>query len=71
VSPDGPRKDEIAFRCGEVVMNLLKLGIRPSNILTHAAFEMQLLVCHHWRLDQRRASPARDFTREWATSPDR
>src|SRR5258707_5126854 len=34
-----PRKDEVAFRCGEVVMNLLKLGIRPSDILTHAAFE--------------------------------
>jgi dihydroxy-acid dehydratase len=34
-----PRKDEVAFRCGEVVMNLLKKGIRPSDILTHAAFE--------------------------------
>jgi dihydroxy-acid dehydratase len=34
-----PRKDEVAFRCGEVVMNLLKHGIRPSDILTHAAFE--------------------------------
>jgi dihydroxy-acid dehydratase len=33
------RKDEVSFRCGEVVMNLLKLGIRPSDILTHAAFE--------------------------------
>jgi dihydroxy-acid dehydratase len=34
-----PRKDEVAFRCGEVVMNVLKQGIRPSDILTHAAFE--------------------------------
>jgi dihydroxy-acid dehydratase len=34
-----PRKDEVAFQCGEVVMNLLRKGIRPSNILTHAAFE--------------------------------
>jgi dihydroxy-acid dehydratase len=34
-----PRKDEAAFRCGEVVLNLLKRGIRPSDILTHAAFE--------------------------------
>jgi dihydroxy-acid dehydratase len=33
------RKDEVAFRCGEVVMNLLKQGIRPSDILTRAAFE--------------------------------
>src|ERR1700751_4289790 len=34
-----PRKDAVAFRCGDVVMNLLKKGIRPSQILTHAAFE--------------------------------
>ncbi len=34
-----PRKDEAAFRCGEIVMNLLKKGIRPSDILTRAAFE--------------------------------
>lgn len=33
------RKDEIAFRCGEVVMNALKQGIRPRDILTRAAFE--------------------------------
>jgi dihydroxy-acid dehydratase len=34
-----PRKDEVAFRCGEIVLNLLKKGIRPSDILTKAAFE--------------------------------
>ncbi len=34
-----PRKDEVSFRCGEVVMNLLKSGIRPSDILTRKAFE--------------------------------
>jgi len=34
-----PRKDEVAFRCGEIVLNLLKQGIRPSDILTKAAFE--------------------------------
>jgi dihydroxy-acid dehydratase len=33
------RKDDIAFRCGEVVMNLLKRGICPSDILTREAFE--------------------------------
>jgi dihydroxy-acid dehydratase len=33
------RKDEAAFRCGETVMNLLRKGIRPSDILTRAAFE--------------------------------
>ncbi|MBS1853129.1 MAG: dihydroxy-acid dehydratase [Acidobacteria bacterium] len=34
-----PRKDEIAFRCGEVVMNVLKQGIKPRDILTRKAFE--------------------------------
>jgi dihydroxy-acid dehydratase len=34
-----PRKDEIAFQCGEVIMNLLRRGIRPADVLTHAAFE--------------------------------
>jgi dihydroxy-acid dehydratase len=33
------RKDEIAFRCGEVVMNALKRGILPRDILTRGAFE--------------------------------
>jgi dihydroxy-acid dehydratase len=34
-----PKKDEIAFRCGEVVLNLLKNGILPKDILTRPAFE--------------------------------
>ncbi|MFZ1166030.1 MAG: dihydroxy-acid dehydratase [Candidatus Sulfotelmatobacter sp.] len=33
------RKDEVAFRCGAVVLNLLKAGILPRRILTRAAFE--------------------------------
>jgi len=33
------RKDEVAFRCGEIVLNLLKHGIRPKDILVSAAFE--------------------------------
>ena len=34
-----PRKDEAAFKCGKIVMNLLERGIKPSDILTRAAFE--------------------------------
>ena len=34
-----PRKDEVAFRCGDVVMNLLRNSITPRRILTRAAFE--------------------------------
>jgi dihydroxy-acid dehydratase len=32
-------KDEVAFRCGEIVLNLLKRGICPKDILVTAAFE--------------------------------
>jgi len=34
-----PRKDDVAFRCGEVVLNLLRKAIKPSDILTKDAFE--------------------------------
>jgi dihydroxy-acid dehydratase len=33
-----PRKDDVAFRCGEIVLNLLKKDIRPKDILTRLAF---------------------------------
>ncbi len=33
------RKDEIAVECGRVVMDLLRSGLRPKDILTRAAFE--------------------------------
>jgi dihydroxy-acid dehydratase len=33
------RKDDVAFRCGAIVMNALKQGIRPRDILTRPAFE--------------------------------
>jgi len=32
-----PVKDEVAYRCGEIVMNLLRNTIRPKDILTRAA----------------------------------
>ena len=34
-----PRKDEVAFRCGDVVMNLLQHELLPKQILTRPAFE--------------------------------
>ena len=33
------KKDQVAFDCGKVVLNLLQKGIRPRDILTHDAFE--------------------------------
>ena len=34
-----PKKDEVARGCGEIVMNLLRKGIFPKDILTQEAFE--------------------------------
>jgi dihydroxy-acid dehydratase len=34
-----PHKDQIAYDCGAVVMNLLHRGVNPRDILTRAAFE--------------------------------
>lgn len=34
-----PRKDEVARRCGELVMDLLRRGVTPRDILTRQAFE--------------------------------
>src|SRR6476661_180863 len=34
-----PHKDQIAYDCGAVVMNLLRRGVNPKEILTRAAFE--------------------------------
>jgi dihydroxy-acid dehydratase len=33
------RKDQVAARCGEIIMNALRKDIRPRDILTRAAFE--------------------------------
>ena len=38
------RRSDYAFRSGEAVVNLLKLGIRPRQILTKAAFENAIAV---------------------------
>src|SRR5213082_40274 len=34
-----PQKDEVAYSTGKLVMELLKRGVRPSDILTRKAFE--------------------------------
>ncbi|HVB25802.1 MAG TPA: dihydroxy-acid dehydratase [Ktedonobacteraceae bacterium] len=34
-----PRKDEVAKRCGQLIMDLLRRGVTPRNILTRQAFE--------------------------------
>ena len=39
VGATDPRKEQVAFRTGELVMDVLKRGVRPSDILTRDAFE--------------------------------
>jgi dihydroxy-acid dehydratase len=34
-----PQKDAVAFRCGELVMDLLRRQVRPGQIMTRQAFE--------------------------------
>jgi dihydroxy-acid dehydratase len=34
-----PQKDQVAYDCGQLVMNLLQKGIAPKDILTRPAFE--------------------------------
>jgi dihydroxy-acid dehydratase len=34
-----PRKDEVSFRCGEIVMNAVRKEIRPRDIVTRKAIE--------------------------------
>ncbi|MEW5976603.1 MAG: dihydroxy-acid dehydratase [Acidobacteriota bacterium] len=39
VAATDPRKDEVAVRCGRLVMDLLRRGLRPLDILTRQAFD--------------------------------
>ncbi len=39
IPANDPRKDEVAVRCGELIMDLLRRGVRPLDILTRQAFE--------------------------------
>jgi dihydroxy-acid dehydratase len=34
-----PRKDEVAVRCGQLVVDMLRRGVTPRDVLTHKAFE--------------------------------
>ena len=34
-----PKKDEVSFNCGNIIMNVLKSGLKPRDILTRDAFE--------------------------------
>ncbi len=39
-----PRKDEVAFRCGQLVMELLRKDLRPRQIITRKALENAIIA---------------------------
>ena len=39
VGATDPRKGDVAFQCGELIMDVLKRGVRPRDLLTRASFE--------------------------------
>ncbi len=40
-----PRKDDVAFACGQLVMRLLAKDVRPSALITRASLENAIAVC--------------------------
>ena len=58
------RRDDLAYESGRAVIELLKAGIRPRQIMTKEAFENAIaVVMALGRLDQRGAPPAGDRQR--------
>jgi dihydroxy-acid dehydratase len=39
VPAEDPRKDEVAFECGKLVMDLLRQGVTPRSLITRRSFE--------------------------------
>jgi len=39
VAATDPRKDQVGYECGKLIMDVLKRGVRPSDILSLKAFE--------------------------------
>ena len=60
VPAQDPTKAEVAYEAGKLVMDVLKRGQRPSDIITREALENAIAaVAAARRLDQRRPAPAR------------
>ena len=58
------KKDEIAFKCGDVVMNVLKRGTKPRDILTEEAFrKCDCWSCGDGRVDECSSTFAGDCAR--------
>lgn len=45
VPAEDPRRDEVARRSGEAVLQMLKVGLRPRDLLTRKALENAITLC--------------------------
>ena len=72
VPAEDGRKLEVARQCGELVMDVLRRGQRPSDVITQAgAGERDRRGGDERRLDQRRAAPAGGRARNGRAAGDR
>ena len=72
VPAEDGRKLEVARQCGELVMDVLRRGQRPSDVITKPALrERDRRGRDERRLDQRRAAPARRRARNGRAADDR
>ena len=39
-----PRKHEVSFECGRLIMDILRRGVKPSDVLTAKAFEYSIAI---------------------------
>ena len=65
VPAQDPTKAEVAYEAGKLVVDVLKRGLRPSEIITKEALENAVagVACSR-RLDERRPAPARGRARD-------
>ncbi len=72
VPAEDGRKLEVAKECGELVMDVLRRGQRPSDVITKQALRKRDRGgCDERRLDQRRAAPAGGGARNGRAADDR
>ena len=72
VPAEDGRKLEVARQCGELVMDVLRRGQRPSDVITkRGARKRDRRGRHQRRLDQRRAAPAGGRPRNGRAARDR
>ena len=72
VPADDPHKGDVGYQCGELIMDVLRRGLKPRDIFTQQAIENAIAgIVVDGRLDQRRAAPDGDGARGRRPARDR